>query len=105
MSDETFGLKFIFPNGESQMFSKLPINIGREADNDLVLADESVSAQHARITYDELLNDICIQDLDSLNGVFIDDQPTRKNLLQDGVKITLGQVVLTFRDTGYIHGG
>jgi hypothetical protein len=101
--EETYGLKFVFDSGEARTFTRLPITIGRSEENDLVLNDETVSARHAQVYYDERLKDICIQDLDSLNGVYIADQPTRKNLLYDGARLALGNIHLVYRDTGYIH--
>jgi pSer/pThr/pTyr-binding forkhead associated (FHA) protein len=105
MNDESYGLMFILPSGEIQTFNALPVSIGRAAENDIVIDHEAVSAMHAQVYYDDHLGDVCIQDLDSLNGVAINDLPTRKNVLHDGVKISLGGVQLTFRDTGYIHAG
>lgn len=102
-SPEVFGLKFVFDTGEARTFTRLPISIGRAEDNDLVLNDESVSAYHARVLFDERVKDVCIMDLDSLNGVLISDQPTYKNVLHDGARIGLGKIHLVFRDTGYIH--
>jgi pSer/pThr/pTyr-binding forkhead associated (FHA) protein len=81
----------------------LPVSIGRSEANQIVLQDETVSSSHALIYFDELVEEICILDLDSLNGIYIDQAPTRRNILSDGVKITMGAVDLTFRDTGYIH--
>lgn len=98
-----YGLKFIFPSGEYRIFTALPITIGRGEQNDLILKDDGVSLVHARIYYDERLNDVCIEDLHSLNGVYLDGQPTIKNLLFDDVHIRLGDTSLVFRDTGYIH--
>ena len=100
-----FGLAFSFDSGETKTFTALPVDIGRGERNQIVLADPSVSSAHARVYYDERLKAVCIMDCDSLNGLFIDEQPTRKNLLQDGVKLRLGSATLTFRDTGYIHPG
>ncbi len=105
MSDETFGLKFILDSGKTWTFNSLPIRIGRSEQNEIAVDDEAVSTVHAQVYYDDLIGDVCIQDLDSLNGLFINNQPTRKNVLQDGVKIGLGKTGLTFRDTGYIHAG
>ncbi len=105
MAEDSFGLKFILPSGEVKVFNSLPIQIGRDPANDLVLDDPAVSAYHARIVFDETIGKICIQDLDSLNGLYIGDLPTRKNLLQDGAKIGMGHSSLSFRDTGYIHPG
>jgi pSer/pThr/pTyr-binding forkhead associated (FHA) protein len=101
--EQAFGLKFIYETGEERMFTALPISIGRGEHNDLVLNQETVSSEHALVYFDERVQDICIVDQDSLNGLFIDGLPTRKNVLHDGVKIQLGEVVLAFRDTGYIH--
>ena len=100
---DEFGLKFIFASGESRVFTSLPISLGRGEPNEIALDDETVSAVHARIYYDERVGDVCILDNDSLNGLFIDDQPTRKNVLNDDVRIRLGSAELIFRDTGYIH--
>lgn len=102
-SADVFGLKFIFDSGEARVFTRLPITIGRAEENDLVINDESVSAHHARVLYDDRVKDVCIQDLDSLNGVFISGQPTYKNILNDGARIGLGEHHLIYRDTGYIH--
>lgn len=103
--DPAFGLKFTLPGGEAKLFTALPVTIGRAIDNDIVLADETVSAQHAQIYYDPKVQDICIVDLDSLNGLFIGGQPTRKNVLNDGVKIGVGMSSLIFRNTGFIYPG
>jgi pSer/pThr/pTyr-binding forkhead associated (FHA) protein len=103
--DDAYGLKFIKDNGEARIFTSLPVTIGRAPENDLVLADDTVSAHHARVYYDDTARTICIEDLGSLNGIAIQNLPTRKNILQDGAKILLGNVALTFRDTGYLHPG
>lgn len=104
-AEQVYGLKFILENGESRVFTTLPISIGRAPDNDIVLTNETVSAHHARVYYDEKARDICIVDLDSLNGLFISGQPTRRNVLFDGVGIGLGTASLVFRDTGFIYPG
>jgi hypothetical protein len=103
--DETFGLRLVDENGTIKILEKLPVSIGRDRQNEIVLKDTTVSASHARIYYDEAAGLVCIEDLDSLNGLYINGQPTRKNVLQDGVKIMVGKITLTFQDTGYIHPG
>jgi len=104
-TDSLYGLRFTLESGESRLFTSLPISIGRADNNDIILPDETVSAHHAKVYYDEILNDICIVDLDSLNGLFIGDHPTHRNVLFDGVKIDLGAAILFFRDTGFIYSG
>ena len=101
--EEVYGLKFILENGEAKVFTSLPVAIGRDAHNDIVLKDETVSAKHALVYYDEKAKDVCILDLDSLNGLFIGDRPTHRNILYDGVTIGLGKAQLVFRDTGFIY--
>lgn len=105
LTDQSYGLKFILESGESKLFTSLPISLGRANNNDIILLNETVSAHHAQIYYDEKVNGICIVDLDSLNGLFIGDQPTYRNVLYDGDKIGLGTATLTFRDTGFIYLG
>ena len=103
--DEPFGLRLVDENGTIKILEKLPVSIGRDRKNEVVLKDTTVSTSHARIYYDEATGLVCIEDLDSLNGLYINGQPTRKNVLQDGVKIMVGNITLTFQDTGYIHPG
>ncbi len=103
--EQGFGLLFILESGEKKTINTLPVSIGRSDQNGVILKDDTVSATHARVYYDEQVGSVCIVDLDSLNGVFINDQPTRKNVLYDSSQVRLGKVKLTFRDTGYIHPG
>jgi len=100
---EFFGLKLILDSGEEFAIASLPVTIGRSEANQIVLKDETVSGSHALIYFDDLAQEVCILDQDSLNGVCVDHTPTRRNILSDGVKISLGAIDLTFRDTGYIH--
>ena len=67
--------------------------IGREDDNDLVFADNSISKHHARIYLD---NAWTIEDLGSTNGVCVNGDYVEKRRLQNGDRIQLGQVVFRF---------
>ena len=70
-------------------FNEGPIYIGRQMTNKVHLADVSVSRQHAVITGPE--NDQWeIEDLDSANKTYINDQAIHKSPLNDGdvVKIS-----------------
>ncbi len=102
-NQEFFGLKLVLDSGEEFAFATLPVTIGRSEINQIVLKNPTVSGTHAQIYFDELAQEVCILDLDSLNGILVDQAPTRRNILSDGVKIKLGDVEVTFRDTGYIH--
>lgn len=97
-----YGLQLIWNSNRVFLLDKLPAAIGRSEENDVILTDTSVSGTHARIYFDKRFDAVCIEDLDSLNGVYINKRPTCKNILDDGVKITLGDVMLTFRNMGYI---
>lgn len=82
----------------------LPAALGRDPQkNKIVINDTKVSGAHAKIYYDNLLKAICIEDTNSLNGLFVDEAPTLKNILYNGAKVRLGETVFTFRDHGYIH--
>jgi pSer/pThr/pTyr-binding forkhead associated (FHA) protein len=102
-NQEFFGLKLIMDTGKEFTFSSLPVSIGRSETNQILLKDETVSSHQALIYFDDLVQEVCILDQDSLNGIYVDHAPTRRNILSDGVRISLGAVDLTFRDTGYIH--
>ncbi|MGC9358090.1 MAG: FHA domain-containing protein, partial [Anaerolineae bacterium] len=75
------------------------ITIGRDSGNDLVIDKqiprwETVSLNHARI-YGRGGYWV-FEDLDSKNGIYVDGQRTGKNLLEDGRKLGIGGVTLTF---------
>jgi len=94
-ADFLFALEF--PTGDRKVFRGLPVNIGRGDQNDLVIADATVSGQHARLYYDLYLRGVCISDTQSLNGVFVNDLPASRSLLTDGARIRLGMVTLIYR--------
>ena len=81
--------------GQAIPVKPLPFSIGREGDNILVLEDISVAAHHARILYDPDWDALLIEDLDSPGGILIEGQPTRKNLLQTGMHLTVGRYHFT----------
>ena len=80
----------------------LPATIGRDRSNKIVLNDPKVSALHATIYFDKSFSAVCIEDNASLNGLFIDEFPTQKNLLYDNMKIRLGETIFTFQNKGFV---
>jgi pSer/pThr/pTyr-binding forkhead associated (FHA) protein len=73
--------------------------IGRATDNDLVITEgfpawESVSGRHARI-FQEASRWV-VEDLDSLNGIYVNGRRTRRNLLRDGWELAVGGVEFVF---------
>lgn len=76
-------------------------NIGREAEgNDIVLDDDSVSRQHAKVRFQD--GKFALTDMGSSNGTFIEDAKTGEwkkiqyRILTDGTKIKVGETVLRF---------
>lgn len=80
----------------------LPATVGRDPSNKIVLNDPKVSAVHASIYFDKSFNAVCIEDNASLNGLFVDEFPTQKNLLYDNMKIRLGETIFTFQNKGFV---
>jgi pSer/pThr/pTyr-binding forkhead associated (FHA) protein len=96
------GIFLVDGNGIEFPVSSLPANIGRGEMNEITIDDDSLSEAHARIYYDERVKEICIEDLGSSNGIFVNQKPTSKNILFTSSEIRLGLVTLTFH--GHING-
>lgn len=73
------------------------VRIGRQRDNDLVLGDASVSRHHAEI---QVGNDgsLTLVDLDSLNGVFVNERQVKSAGLADGDSVEIGDVRFVFSE-------
>lgn len=69
--------------------------IGRKTTNDIYLDDVKVSRQHAELSFDG--GSYYINDLDSLNGTFVNNGKVAKKKLEPGDRITLGSSVIEFR--------
>ncbi len=69
--------------------------IGRSRDNELTLVDNSVSRRHAEIHRDK--GDVfTIIDLDSLNGVYVNNNKIHRHRLHEGDIIEIGDISLRF---------
>lgn len=75
--------------------SKTAVRIGRGSDNDLTLKNDSVSRHHAEILC-KRDGSFVITDLDSGNGVFVNDEEVTQKEIQSGDKIEIGEVTFTF---------
>ncbi|MGD0675553.1 MAG: GGDEF domain-containing protein [Polyangiaceae bacterium] len=80
--------------GKRVQLGTAPFQIGRSTANDLALEQESVSRHHARITFDGA--DYWLGDMQSTNGTFLNDEPTREARLNDGDQIRIGRSILKF---------
>jgi two-component system cell cycle response regulator len=80
--------------GKRLQLGTAPFGIGRSARNDLSIDQESVSRNHARITFDG--GSYWLQDLNSTNGTYVNDDLVREQRLTDGDQIHIGRSILKF---------
>jgi pSer/pThr/pTyr-binding forkhead associated (FHA) protein len=66
-----------------------PISIGRSPDNDLPVDNPAVSNHHAKVYYEGAR--LVVEDLDSLNGTFVNELRVERAMLHDGDKIWVGK--------------
>jgi pSer/pThr/pTyr-binding forkhead associated (FHA) protein len=78
---------------------KQPITIGRGPDNDLAIDNLAVSSHHARI-YREGDN-LVVEDLNSLNGTFVNNQRVQKANLKNGDTVLVGKHTIVVHHTGF----
>ena len=90
-------------NEERHRIDHTPWRIGRSRNNELPLNDTSVSRLHAEIRRDAL-GQFTIQDLESLNGVFVNGEPVEMAHLDEGDRLEIGDVafVFTLHDENYL---
>jgi pSer/pThr/pTyr-binding forkhead associated (FHA) protein len=66
-----------------------PVGIGRSPDNDLPVDNLAVSNYHARVYVEA--GRLVVEDLDSLNGTFVNDLRVERATLHDGDSIWVGK--------------
>jgi pSer/pThr/pTyr-binding forkhead associated (FHA) protein len=66
-----------------------PVSIGRSPDNDLPVDNLAVSNHHARVYFEA--GRLVVEDLDSLNGTFVNDLRVERATLHDGDSIWIGK--------------
>ena len=93
----TDDILLIDSNGEPIRVSSIPATIGHGEENEVSIDNDSLVEKHARIVYDERVQEICIEDLDSPGGIFVNQKPTTKNILYPGSELRLGSVILTYQ--------
>ncbi len=79
---------------EEFSIAKSPITIGREQGNDIVLDSMMVSRYHAKIFQDS--GGYCVEDLDSGNGILLNDKKVTKGLLKNRDEILVGSHTFVF---------
>ena len=70
--------------------------IGRAADADLRIDDRTISRHHCQIICTD--EHSVIQDLNSTNGIYVDDRRVRRHLLRDGEAFLLGGYQFIYSD-------
>lgn len=84
------------PSGLERAFPfQSAVRIGRHPQCDLVVADPLVSRRHARIVPEG--EGWVIEDLGSVNGVFLNDRRVKRHRLQDGAVMRIGRTQIVFR--------
>ena len=83
-------------------FDRSEITIGRGYDNDVIVDDPYVAAQHVRIFRDES-GRLVAEDLGSANGLYLEKSKGRcTRVVLDGVQpIRIGQTLLRIRETSH----
>jgi hypothetical protein len=70
-------------------------NIGRSETNQIIINDQQVSKQHAKLIISPT-NQATIVDLSSTNGTFVNGKQVTEQLLKMGDKVTLGNIPLNW---------
>jgi predicted component of type VI protein secretion system len=86
-------------DGESlseHFFGADRIIVGRARDNEIYIQSKYVSRHHAQIISDD--SGCTIEDLNSTNGVYVDDRRVKKYRLRDGDMVTVGIHQLIYTD-------
>jgi hypothetical protein len=96
--DETDILKAFLTGatGEVYYLEKSVVNIGRREDNDIYLADQRVSRQHAQIR--RVRNQHILFDLNSTGGTFVNNRPVVQANLVTGDVISFAGVVMIYAE-------
>ena len=83
--------------GETFELDSTHISLGRDPKNSVFLNDMTVSRHHAQIDLSNLgLGYATIEDLNSLNGTWVDGAIINKATLQDGSTIQIGTYRMVF---------
>ena len=71
------------------------LNLGRSPDNHIVVNDKRVSRRHSVLKWEGA--HYVLEDLDTSNGTFVNNQRIQRHVLAQGDVIKLGQTYFTYR--------
>ena len=94
------GIQALVLTGSSKGTSKIVggrLTIGKAADNDLVLTDDTVSRHHCEIV--RAPDGLHVRDLESTNGTKVDGTRIREAMVQSGSVLKVGEVDIQFKPT------
>ena len=79
---------------QGSVLQKVPTNggsitIGRSPDNSIAIDNLAVSSRHAEIRSEE--GHLVVEDLNSLNGTFVNNQRVKRSALKDGDVVLIGK--------------
>ncbi len=89
--------------GSRVVLGDRPVVLGRSVESDFQISERSISRRHCRI-YREA-GRFWVEDLNSTNHTFLNDEMTDRAPLRDGDHVRLSQTVLKFVDEGNIDAG
>lgn len=78
---------------------KQQVSVGRAPDNDIVIDNLAVSSHHAKLLAEE--GRFIVEDLNSMNGTFLNNQRVRRSPLKNGDEVLIGKHCLVFQDEGF----
>jgi diguanylate cyclase (GGDEF)-like protein len=90
---ENLGKRFELQNNE--------VIIGRGADSDIQVDRDSVSRRHAKL--ERRGSRWSVVDLNSTNGTYVNDTPTKDRLLDDGDLVKIGNTIFKFLTGGNVE--
>lgn len=82
------------------------ISLGRAEDNDVPLADDTISSHHAELVLDDVTGRVTLEDLGSTNGTEVNEEPVHPGKpvdLHDGDIVCFGDAVYLFFTPGGFH--
>src|SRR5579875_1288542 len=95
--DHFGSLTIVSPAQQRQEYvlSKSEISLGRAPTSDIVLNDVRVSRNHARLRCGP--SGCLIEDVESVNGVLVNDRKVKQAALASGDQIVLGNTTLEYK--------
>jgi len=75
-----------------------PVTIGRLLNNTVAIDNPAVSGQHARLVVEG--GQYILEDLNSRNGTFVNNQPINRHMLREGDVVAIGKHTLAFHMVG-----